>query len=50
MNLAGVKTSYFVLNKYWWNFIKISDQAKIEADNWQSINNGQIYVFKYVKY
>ncbi|MFH1522653.1 MAG: hypothetical protein ABIE43_02425 [Patescibacteria group bacterium] len=49
MDYAGVKEAYFVLNKYWWAFDKILEEAKLEADNWQEIANGEIYVFKYVK-
>lgn len=47
MDLAGVKTGYFVLNKYWWAFNKILDEAKLEADSWINVDDGEIYVFKY---
>jgi len=47
MDLAGVKESYFVLNKYWWAFSKVLDEARLEADDWWEIGNGDIYVFKY---
>lgn len=47
MNLAGVKEAYFVLNKYWWAFPKILEEAKLEADSWQEIAGGNIFVFKY---
>lgn len=47
MNLAGVREGYFVLNKYWWAFKKILDEAKLSADSWQEIDNGEVYVFKY---
>lgn len=47
MDLAGVNESYFVLNRYWWAFIKILDEAKLSADSWQVINNGEVFVFKY---
>ncbi len=49
MNLANVNTGYFAINKYWWAFPKIIEEAKIEADSWESINNGEIFVFKYTK-
>jgi len=49
MALAGVNESYFVLNKYWWAFPKILDEAKFSADSWQEISGGQVYVFKYLK-
>ncbi|MBI4811897.1 hypothetical protein HY798_00375 [Candidatus Falkowbacteria bacterium] len=49
MDLAGVSEGYFVLNKYWWAFPKILEEAKLEADNWKKIGNGEIYVFEYKK-
>lgn len=49
MDLAGVKVGYFILNKYWWAFPKILDEAKFEAQAWKEIGNGEIYVFKYLK-
>ncbi|MDD4271951.1 MAG: hypothetical protein PHF50_04075 [Patescibacteria group bacterium] len=49
MDLTGVDTGYFVLNKYWWAFTKILDEAKLSATSWQAIDNGEIYVFKYEK-
>ena len=47
MGLAGVNEAYFVLNKYWWAFAKILDEAKLEADSWQEFNN-EVFVFKYI--
>ncbi|MCG2701205.1 hypothetical protein L6267_03505, partial [Candidatus Parcubacteria bacterium] len=49
MDLVGVSEGYFVLNKYWWAFDKILEEAKLEADEWQWLDNGEIYVFKYYK-
>ncbi|MFA4834109.1 MAG: hypothetical protein WC619_04680 [Patescibacteria group bacterium] len=49
MDFAGVNRAYFVLNKYWWAFPKILDEAKLEADSWTEIGGGEIYVFKYKK-
>ncbi len=49
MNLTGVNEAYFVLNKYWWAFPKILAEAKLEADSWQEIGQGEIYIFKYLK-
>ena len=49
MDLTGVNLGYFVLNKYWWAFPKILDEAKFRASSWQIIDNGQVYVFKYEK-
>lgn len=49
MDLAGVQEGYFVLNKYWWGFKKILDEAKLSASSFEEINNGEVYVFKYSK-
>ncbi len=45
-DLVGADTAYFVLNKYWWAFPKILNEAKLEADSWQEFNN-DVFVFKY---
>ncbi len=47
MNLAGVNEGFFVLNKYWTDFVKIRDEAKLSSDKWWSIGNGDVYVFEY---
>ncbi|MFH1427103.1 MAG: hypothetical protein ABIG60_01065 [Patescibacteria group bacterium] len=49
MDLTGVNEAYFVLNKYWWAFPKILEEAKLEADSWQKIGQGNVYIFKYSK-
>ena len=49
MDLTGVNEAYFVLNKYWWAFDKILAEAKLEADEWQGLDNGEICVFRYEK-
>jgi hypothetical protein len=49
MAMAGVSEGYFVLNNYWWGFDKILAEAKLGADSWQEIDNGQVVVFKYIK-
>jgi hypothetical protein len=48
-DLTGAATVYFVINKYWADFDKIVEQAKIDASSYQNINNGEIYIFKYSK-
>jgi len=47
MQTAGVNQVYFVINKYWTNFPKIVDKAKLTADSWQEIDQGQNYIFFY---
>ncbi|MEI7620288.1 MAG: hypothetical protein WCJ57_01815 [Candidatus Falkowbacteria bacterium] len=49
MKLAQVDEAYFVLPKYWWAFNKVLAEAKLSADYWQKIGDGQIYIFKYTK-
>ena len=49
MHLVGVEEAYFVLNKYWWAFPKILAEAKLEADSAQEFDNGEVYVFRYIK-
>lgn len=49
MTEAGVSESYFVLNQYWKNFEKIKQQAILSADEYYSIDDGKIFVFKYSK-
>ncbi|MBU4014939.1 hypothetical protein KJ878_01920 [Patescibacteria group bacterium] len=49
MDLAGVSEGYFVLNKYWRAFDKILEEAKLEADSWEDIGDGDVFVFKYYK-
>ncbi|MDA3839785.1 MAG: hypothetical protein PF572_01730 [Patescibacteria group bacterium] len=49
MNLLNINEVYFVLNKYWWAFPKILDEAKIEADSYKSFGDGEVYVFKYTR-
>lgn len=47
MDETDVDEAYFVINKYWWAFDKILSEAKLSADSWQEIGNGDIYIFKY---
>lgn len=47
MGLAGVKTAYFVVNRYWANADKIINGAKKTADSWQEIDDGAVWIFVY---
>ncbi len=49
MELTNVSEAYFVLNKYWWAFGKILAEAKLEANSYEIIDNGEVYIFKYLK-
>lgn len=45
--LTGVHTVYFVLNRYWDNAPSIAEQAKLEADEWFEIADGEVLLFRY---
>lgn len=47
MDLTEVNLAYFVLNKYWRAFAKIEAEAKLSANSWREIDNGEAVVFKY---
>lgn len=47
MDLTGVHEGYFVLNKYWWAFSKILDEAKMESDGVEVFGNNEVVVFRY---
>ncbi len=49
MDLININEAYFVLNKYWWAFPKILEEAKLEADSYTSFGEGEVYVFKYLR-
>jgi len=45
--LTGVKESYLIVNKYWFESAKVINEAKLRADSWQTVNN-EVYIFKYL--
>ena len=45
--LVGVEESYLIINKYWHQSGRIINEAKIQADKWQSVND-EVYIFKYL--
>ncbi len=47
MELTGVDKGYFILNEYWWAFDKIKKEARLEADFYEMISDGDIYIFEY---
>lgn len=49
MEFTGANTSYFVVSSFWSNFEKIVDGAKLTADSWHMIDNGNIFIFEYKK-
>jgi len=38
---------YYVVNTYWWESSRIIETAKGTADDWFSLGDGQIYIFRY---
>ena len=49
MDYLGVKQSYFVLDKYWWNSKKIYPEAQLTAATTFVVDNGEVYIFKYLR-
>ncbi len=49
MNLLNINEIYFVLNKYWWAFPKLLDEAKLEANSFKEFGDGEVYVFRYLR-
>lgn len=49
MDFANVKRSYLIINKYWWASDKIIAEAKMSADYWEKIGQGENYLFEYRK-
>jgi len=45
--LTGVKESYLIVNKYWFESAKVINEAKLRANSWQTVNN-EVYIFKYL--
>lgn len=49
MDFVGVKKAYFVIPSFWTKFDKIVAGAKKTANSWQSIDDGKIYIFTYIR-
>ncbi|MEI6529439.1 MAG: hypothetical protein WCN88_03515 [Candidatus Falkowbacteria bacterium] len=45
--LAGVKESYLIVNKYWFQSARVISAAKLSADSLEKIND-EVYIFKYL--
>lgn len=45
--LTGVKESYLIVNKYWFQSARVISAAKLSANSWESIND-EVYIFKYL--
>jgi len=44
---GDIDTLFYFVNSYWWDSPRIIETAKTTADDWRSINNGAVYVFRY---
>ncbi len=44
---GDVMTLFFLVNNYWWDAPRIIETAKTTADDWRSLGDGQIYLFRY---
>jgi hypothetical protein len=47
LDITGAQTGYFVIDKYWWAYKKVADEAELASGSKQSFNNGEVLVFKY---
>ena len=47
MRSVKVPRSFFVINSYWTDFDNIVEKAKTNADQWVSIDGGEIFIFEY---
>lgn len=47
MDFADVNRAYLIINKYWWASDKIIAEAKMSADYWEKIEQGENYLFEY---
>ncbi|MBI4435268.1 hypothetical protein HY630_01210 [Candidatus Uhrbacteria bacterium] len=44
---GDVTTLFFLVNNYWWDAPRIIETAKTTANDWRSLGDGQIYLFRY---
>lgn len=47
MDFAQVDRAYLIINRYWWASDKIIAEAKLSADSWEKIDQGEVYLFEY---
>ncbi|MCF7820154.1 MAG: hypothetical protein K9M44_01635, partial [Candidatus Pacebacteria bacterium] len=47
LKMSGASKGFLVINKYWWGFKKLVEEAKNEADNFYQLQNGDVYIFEY---
>ncbi len=49
MNSVGVRRGYFIINSYWWKANDIIEEAKKTSTSYKEIDDGKIFIFKYIK-
>jgi len=49
MDFAQVDRAFLIVNKYWWASDKIIAEAKMSADNWYKIGEGDNHLFEYLR-
>jgi hypothetical protein len=47
MRDVGVAQAYFVVNDYWTDAPRIIEAAKKTADDWQDVDGGKVFIFRY---
>lgn len=47
MRDVGVRQAFFVVNDYWTDSARIVAEAKKTADDWQEVDGGKVFVFRY---
>lgn len=47
MRQVRVPTAFFVINDYWTDSARVIAQAKKTADDWQEIDGGKVFIFRY---
>ncbi len=49
LDKTGADECLVVVNDYWWAFDKIIEEMKAVADDYYSIDEGKVYVFRFIK-
>lgn len=49
MDSVGVRRGYFVINSYWWKANDIINEAKKTSNSYKEIDDGKVFIFKYIK-
>lgn len=44
---SKITTLFYVVNTYWWESARIIETTKTIADDWRSLENGAVYVFRF---